>query len=279
MKVVALTVLGIVLGVGSGARAIASGVSLDIVRTDTVTVFEPYVGTVPGTTVQYEMIPVPGGTVMMPDSTASDGRRTVVVEPLWFGKYETLWDAYNVFLYKLDHEGEDAEVDAVMRPSRPYGAPDRGFGTRGYAAISMTYEGAEQFAYWLSMKTGDTYRLPTEEEWTHACLGDDLEQEVDLEEVAWYWDNAFDTTHPVGSKAPNSFGLHDMLGNAGEWCLGEDFTPMLCGGSFMSRADEVDCFARAVQTPRWNETDPQIPKSMWWLSDGPFAGFRIVREP
>jgi hypothetical protein len=41
----------------------------------------------------------------------------------------------------------------------------------------------------------------------------------------------------------------------------------------------VDGDARAVQDYRWNETDPQLPKSAWWLSDGSFVGFRLVREP
>jgi hypothetical protein len=35
---------------------------------------------------------------------------------------------------------------------------------------------------------------------------------------------------------------------------------------------------RAVQDDSWNERDPQLPKSRWWLSDGPFVGFRLVRE-
>ena len=36
--------------------------------------------------------------------------------------------------------------------------------------------------------------------------------------------------------------------------------------------------ARAVQDESWNERDPQLPKSRWWFSDGPFVGFRLVRE-
>jgi hypothetical protein len=50
------------------------------------------------------------------------------------------------------------------------------------------------------------------------------------------------------------------------------------GGSYDSDAKEVHCGAKKTQTPDWNSTDPQNPKSKWWLSDGPFVGFRIVCE-
>jgi hypothetical protein len=51
------------------------------------------------------------------------------------------------------------------------------------------------------------------------------------------------------------------------------------GGSWRDAAGQVGPTARARQQEAWNERDPQIPKSSWWLSDGPFVGFRIVREP
>jgi len=142
----------------------------------------------------------------------------------------------------------------------------------------VTYHAAEQFCVWLSEKTGRKYRLPTEAEWEHACRGGEEGHQDDLDEVAWYEDNADDKTHPVGKKKPNGYGLHDMLGNAGEWAKAMDGTPVLCGGTFLDPAEDVSCDTRAVQDATWNQTDPQTPKSTWWLSDGPMVGFRVVCE-
>jgi formylglycine-generating enzyme required for sulfatase activity len=72
-------------------------------------------------------------------------------------------------------------------------------------------------------------RLPTEAEWERACRAGtmtatwigDLSGKVDageLDSIAWYHGNSGGETHPVGRKAPNPYGLHDMLGNVLEWC-------------------------------------------------------------
>jgi formylglycine-generating enzyme required for sulfatase activity len=202
----------------------------------------------------------------------------------WMSKTEVTWDAYDVFAFKLDMTEEQRAkgVDAASRPSNPYGAPDRGMGHQGYPAVSLTYKGADEFCRWLSAKTGKKYRLPTEAEWEHAARAGASSAgpipSKELATVAWHWDNADDKTHPVGKLKPNAWGLHDMLGNAGEWCTGKDGKPVLRGGTFADKAADVHAGARALQTPDWNVTDPQNPKSKWWLSDGPFAGFRIIRE-
>jgi formylglycine-generating enzyme required for sulfatase activity len=88
----------------------------------------------------------------------------------------------------------------------------------------VTYNDAIAFCQELSQVTGKNYRLPTESEWEYACragtitnyyFGDDRRQ---LEDYAWYLDNSHNTTHPVGQKKPNAWGLYYMHGNVWEWC-------------------------------------------------------------
>jgi len=239
----------------------------------------PYRDSIPGTLVVFDMVPVPAGRVTIADTP---GDQAVDVGPFWIGRTEVTWDEYDVFALRLDVASGEAGVDATARPSKPYGAPDRGFGHAGFPAISVTRHAAEAYCAWLSAKTGRRYRLPTDAEWSRAAslaLGATTLDSDRLDSLAWLRPNAGGATHPVRAKGPDGLGLHDLLGNAAEWVVLSDGSAVLRGGSFRDPAERVQADARSRQAESWNESDPQIPKSRWWLSDGPFAGFRIVRVP
>jgi len=217
-----------------------------------------------GSLVSFEMVLVPG------------------TPGVYLGRTEVTWDLYDIFALGIDvPAGAQGGADAIARPSEPYGAPDRGWGHAGYPVMSVTREAAEAFCQWLSARTGKAYRLPTEAEWTRAAqrAADATRLAAGRREaLAWHRDNSTGTTHPVGTRAADAAGLFDLFGNVAEWVTTEDGARIVRGGSFRDAADDVGPGARSVQDATWNQTDPQLPKSRWWLSDGSFVGFRVARS-
>lgn len=228
---------------------------------------QPFEERIPSSLVKFKMI-------WIPKTPSSMG-----IGDFWIMETEVTWDLYDHWAFRFDMtpEQESSGIDAESRPTKPYGAPDRGFGHAGYPALGVTYHAAQEFCKWLSKITGKKYRLPTVSEWRHAAIAN---QSVspNVQEIAWVWENANDKTHKVASKAPNGWQLYDMLGNVAEWCQDKDGA-VVCGGSYVDKESVVNFDRKVAPSPAWNQTDPQIPKSKWWLSDAPFVGFRVVCDP
>ncbi|HUF47538.1 MAG TPA: SUMF1/EgtB/PvdO family nonheme iron enzyme [Vicinamibacterales bacterium] len=252
-------VLGLAGAVPAGARQAAAPAA-------------GYRESIAGTLVAFEMVRVSAGSAIV-DTGA--GPRTVDVPAFHIGRTEVTWDLYDVFALGLD---QPREGDATARPSNPYGAPDRGWGHTGFPVMSVTRDAADAFCAWLSATTGRAYRLPTEAEWSRAAAlasGGGLDAGR-LDAIAWWQGNAAGRTHDVSSRQPDALGLFDLFGNVAEWVTTDTDERVTRGGSFRDPADRVGPHARAVQHPSWNESDPQLPKSRWWLSDAPFVGVRLA---
>ena len=155
-----------------------------------------------------EMVVVNGGTFTMgsDDAEALDTERpahSVTVSDYFIGKYEVtqaLWVA-------------------VM------GSNPSGFrGDDNLPVENISWNMAMEFITKLNAITGKRYRMPTEAEWELAAREALLTQKYpysgsyNVDEVAWYCDNAENMTHPVGQKKPNPRGIYDMSGNVFELC-------------------------------------------------------------
>ena len=270
-----------------------------------------YQVTIPNTTVTYGMAPVPAGEFAM--GSSGPGAKPdeqpvhkVQLDAFWIQTHEVTWDAYLMFMF-TDQAGErehpDGIVDGLSRPTAPHLEMSFGRGNSGFPAISMTQYAANKFAQWLSAKTGEYYRLPTEAEWEYACrAGSHTPLSGDaLAEHAWIRRNSPEgpftsgTYHTVGTRKPNAWGVFDMLGNVMEWTL-DRYAPYTTeplknpwfpsptayphavrGGSWKDEDAAVTCTARVASDPSWKRQDPQLPKSVWYMTDAQWLGFRLVR--
>src|SRR5262245_6930706 len=145
--------------------------------------FKAYTETIPGTGVKFDMVPIPGGTFLMGSPVGERGRaedegpvHPVAIRPFWMGKTEVTWDEYDQYWKKQEAAvnekpptAVDKLADAVTRPSPPYADETFGHGRESHPVLCITHHAAMQYCRWLSIKTGKTYRLPTEAEWEYAC--------------------------------------------------------------------------------------------------------------
>jgi formylglycine-generating enzyme required for sulfatase activity len=290
----------------------------------------PYQGTIPGTDVKFEMQPIPGGKFQMGSPADEAGHKKdegpqfeVEVEPFWMGTYEITWDQYKSYMEMCDvfkklateklQPITDANQDYVVTaPSNLYDPTFTfQFGEDPkQPAITMSQFAAKQYTKWLSGISGLVYRLPTEAEWEYACragtttaysFGNDASK---LDDHGWYHANAMETTHKVGEKKPNPWGLYDMHGNVAEWVL-DQYDPkayekfagtvkatealvkgtklyprVVRGGGWDDKAELLRSAARRPSDDdAWRSQDPNVPQSPWWFTSGHglAVGFRIIR--
>ena len=210
-------------------------------------------------------------------------RRVHVAAPFAIGRYEVTFDEWDACVADGGCGG--------------YSPPDEGWGRGRRPVIHVSWNDAQAYVAWLSARTGERYRLPTNAEWEYAArsgvrrlYGWGREASHDFAnyglpeccegavEVNDQWEN----TAPVGQFEPNRWGVHDVAGNVYEWVedcfvgalpsIETDAAAILAdpcdahvmrGGAWYSDPDRISLIYNAYQTPDHRHM---------------VIGFRVVRD-
>ncbi|MCP4699455.1 MAG: SUMF1/EgtB/PvdO family nonheme iron enzyme [Gammaproteobacteria bacterium] len=187
------------------------------------------------------MVWIPGGTFRMGDiqglgDSNEQPVHSVTVTGFFMGVYEVTNAEYVTFLNSVNRRGTAEEPwfdtkteDSDSRIIGTTGAFQVEAGYENHPVVEVSWYGATAYTEWLSARTGNAYRLPTEAEWEYAARAGT--------ETAYWWGNeigtdnancyssfcgdSFSRTAPVGSFSASPFGLYDMAGNVWEWTCSE----------------------------------------------------------
>jgi formylglycine-generating enzyme required for sulfatase activity len=213
--------------------------------------------------------------------------RVNIARPFALGRYEVTfaeWDA--------------CVADGGCKRFRP---DDHGWGRGDRPVIGVSWDDANAYARWLSEKTGQRYRLPTEAEWEYAARGGNRPLKTvaaGAAGTAYWWGDAlghgkancagcgssFDgkQTAPVDSFEPNPLGLYNMHGNAAEW-VADCWTASYAGAPTDGAAvDRPQCGERVLRGGAFNQDPTYATAASRFKYDATVRyyahGFRIARD-
>lgn len=243
----------------------------------------------------------------------SQPQHAVSVRRFFVSRFEVTRGQYRVFAEATNRSSDGCFVwngaDFAKDPAKDWRNP-------GYAqddthpVVCVSWEDANVYAQWLSQKTGKRYRLLSEAEWEYAARagtttarfwgddGDGVERACDYANGAditararsphaAQWgaarcDDRHAHTAPVGSYRANAFGLHDMLGNVGEWtqdCWNANYLGAPADGRAWTSGD---CALRAVRGGAWDDA-PTGLRAAYRVGSPTIIrlysrGFRVARD-
>lgn len=258
-----------------------------------------------------ELVIVPAGRFAMgspesePEHEANEGplHEVTFARPFAIGRYEVTVGEYRAFTATtgrtLPSGCATNEADVTEdRPGRSWADPGYPQGER-HPVTCVSWEDATAYAEWLSAQTRERYRLPSEAEWEYAARAGSS--------MPFPWGKTITTVHanydgqysyaggaagerrmvslPVGSFAPNAFGLYDTAGNVWEWvedCRHPTYEGAPKDGSAWLRANGGVCQSRMRRGGSWDGYAKSARSANRYWNRSTFRsnydGFRVVRE-
>ncbi|MCY3844099.1 MAG: SUMF1/EgtB/PvdO family nonheme iron enzyme [Acidobacteria bacterium] len=262
-----------------------------------------------------EMVVVSAGSFRMGSADGQSDEqplREVRVEAFALGKHEVSHEEFGAFARVSGYAGDGCNVvdnNAGIDWDNRTSWQDPGFGFAQedrHPVVCVSWEDAQAYTRWLSLKTGERYRLPSEAEWEYGARagtstsrywgsrsgstcdhanGGDRSLLQRWRRWPFPVNNCEDGaphTREAGSYAPNGFGLHDMLGNVWEWttdCAHETYQGAPTDGSAWIRGG--DCERRVLRGGAWDTPAFGIrAANRYWYDNraGTTIGFRVARD-
>jgi formylglycine-generating enzyme required for sulfatase activity len=232
------------------------------------------------TATQIEMLLVPPGTFQMGCIMGSNQNgcysweqpvhQVTLTNAYYLGRYEVTQAQWTARMGSNPSWFKNAstQVPAAQVPNRP--------------VERVTWNTIQGFC------TATGMRLPTEAEWEYACRAgtqtpfyNGSTDDNSVGDLAWYWWNSADQTRPVGGKAANAFGFHDMLGNVWEWV--NDWYGSYSANAQTDPTGPTSGTHRVIRGGEWNNVANNVRSSERASADpggaGSGIGFRVARTP
>ncbi|MBB5684928.1 formylglycine-generating enzyme family protein [Sphingobium boeckii] len=267
-----------------------------------------------------EMVVVPAGTFKMGAEGGEEGRPEgpirdiAIARPFALGSHEVTVDQFERFATETGYQAVGdcrswvaSTTSVELIPGSDFHKPSPDTELHGTLPVTcVAWSGAKAYVAWLSARTGQSYRLPTEAEWEYAAragssaaypwggkaedgcayanLYDEAGRKPELTSPVVACNDGHIKASPVKSLKPNAFGLYDMIGNVWEWTQDCYVAPYPAAAPKDGSAYELSgpCPRRSVRggswmtaafrdRAAWRGRDPEEQES--WI-----FGFRIARD-
>ncbi len=217
-----------------------------------------------------EMVVVPSGSFLMGSPEDEEGRydnegpqhRVTIAEPFAIGVYEVTFDEWDACVAAGGCNGYRPDDDGWGRGRRP--------------VINVSWDDAQAYVDWLSDRTGEEYRLPSEAEWEYAARAGTTTRYWPGDEITAEYANFgrnVGRTIEVGSLGrPNAFGLHDVHGNVWEWvedCWNDSYAGAPANGTAWTSGD---CGRRVLRGGSWDDYPRSLRSAYRGRNATPTAG-------